>query len=149
MAHRAPARPTFSPVPSSLHLAIGVASQPLLVPLPPSSSPCSLSPFWLGGTWGPMCHSGATLDLEMRRPGELANNTNTRGFPQVWTPLQKKQDARAFKYMSEATINTSCFILKLFFFWVEIVRLGWELSVLGGNCPSWVGIVRLGWEFSV
>merc|ERR1711989_274772 len=27
--------------------------------------------------------------------------------------------------------------------------LGWELSVLGGNCPSWVGIVRLGWELSV
>ena len=61
-----------------------------------------------------MCHSGATLDPEMRRPGELANNTNTRGFPQVWTPLQKKQDARAFKYMSEATINTNYFIWKLF-----------------------------------
>ena len=35
----------------------------------------------------------------------------------------KKQDARAFKYMSEATINTSyfgCQLLLLFFF------LGWE-----------------------
>ena len=70
----------------------------------------------------------------------------------------KKQDARAFKYMSEATINTSYFgcqllLLLLFFFffwggncssWVGIVRLGWELSVLGGNCPYWVGIIRLG-----
>ena len=33
--------------------------------------------------------------------------------------------------------------------WVGIVRLGWELSVLGGNCQSWVGIVRLAWELSV
>ena len=34
-------------------------------------------------------------------------------------------------------------------YWVGIVRIGWELSVLGGNFPSWVGIVRIGWEFSV
>ena len=35
-----------------------------------------MSPFWLGGTWGPMCHSGATLDLELWRPRELVNNKN-------------------------------------------------------------------------
>ena len=26
------------------------------------------------GAWGPVCHSGGTLDLDMRRPEELVNN---------------------------------------------------------------------------
>ena len=51
------------------------------------------------------------MDVEtIEQPGSLQNLHR----------LKMEQDARAFKYMSEATINTSC---------LGIVSLGWELSV--------------------
>ena len=66
------------------------------------------------------------MDVEtIEQPGSLQNLHR----------LKMEQDARAFKYMSEATINTSCFIWKLIFFWVGIFRLGWEFSVMSGNFP--------------
>ena len=58
------------------------------------------------------------MDVEtIEQPGSLQNLHR----------LKMEQDARAFKYMSEATINTSRFgCAFLFLEGRRIVRLGWE-----------------------